>query len=78
MPDEARPDAQRRRGFRIGCTADGPAGPVRLDIAVQAEPELSGVGERLTADGLVLLRTALRDPGRRTVRAAWHTGGASR
>ncbi|MBT2415977.1 ATP-binding protein [Streptomyces sp. ISL-12] len=77
VPDEARPDAQRRRGFRIGCTADGPAGPVRLDIAVQAEPELRVVGERLTADGLVLLQTALRDPGRRTVQAAWYTGGGA-
>ncbi|MCZ9344741.1 ATP-binding protein, partial [Streptomyces sp. TRM76130] len=77
VPDEARPDAQRRRGFRIGCTADGPAGPVRLDLAVQAEPELRIVGERLTADGLVLLQTALCDPGRRTVQAAWYTGGAA-
>ena len=35
----------------IGCTADGPEGPVRLDLAVQAEPELRIVGERLTAGG---------------------------
>ncbi|MFE9626023.1 AAA family ATPase [Streptomyces sp. NPDC006527] len=77
VPERARPDAQRRRGFRIGCTADGPAGPVRLDVAVQAEPDLRIVGERLTADGLVLLETALRDPGRRTVQAAWHTAGSS-
>ncbi|MEG3629909.1 AAA family ATPase [Streptomyces poriticola] len=75
VPDGARPDAQRRRGFRIGCTADGPEGPVRLDVAVQAEPELRIVGERLSADGVVLLETALRDPGRRTVQAAWHTAG---
>ncbi|MEU1055031.1 ATP-binding protein [Streptomyces sp. NPDC005876] len=75
VPERARPDAQHRRGFRIGCTADGPAGPVRLDIAVQAEPDLRVVGERLTAGGLVLLETALRDPGRRAVQAAWHTGG---
>ncbi|WP_309097993.1 ATP-binding protein [Streptomyces sp.] len=75
VPERARPDAQHRRGFRIGCTADGPAGPVRLDIAVQAEPELRVVGERLTSDGLVLLETALRDPGKRTVQAAWHTAG---
>ncbi|MFF5983222.1 ATP-binding protein [Streptomyces olindensis] len=75
VPERARPDAQRRRGFRIGCTADGPAGPVRLDVAVQAEPELRVVGERLTADGLVLLETALRDPGKRAVQAAWHTAG---
>ncbi|MGQ4362918.1 ATP-binding protein [Streptomyces sp. SAS_272] len=77
VPQGARPDAQRRRGFRIGCTADGPAGPVRLDVAVQAEPELRIVGERLSAGGVVLLETALRDPGRRTVQAAWHTGGCA-
>ncbi|MFF8973092.1 AAA family ATPase [Streptomyces sp. NPDC014995] len=77
VPEWARPDAQRRRGFRIGCTADGPGGPVRLDLAVQAEPELRIVGERLSAGGLVLLETALRDPGRRTVQAAWHTAGSS-
>lgn len=77
VPERARPDAQRRRGFRIGCTADGPEGPVRLDVAVQAEPELRIVGERLTAGGLVLLETALRDPGRRSVQAAWHTAGSS-
>ncbi|MEU5346182.1 ATP-binding protein [Streptomyces sp. NPDC020766] len=77
VPEQARPDAQRRRGFRIGCTADGPEGPVRLDVAVQAEPELRIVGERLTAGGLTLLETALRDPSRRSVQAAWHTAGAS-
>ncbi|EPD65614.1 AAA family ATPase [Streptomyces sp. HGB0020] len=77
VPDRARPDAQRRRGFRIGCTADGPEGPVRLDVAVQAEPELRIVGERLTAGGLVLLETALRDPSRRTVQAVWHTAGSA-
>jgi hypothetical protein len=33
------------------------------------------VGERLTSDGLVLLETALRDPGKRAVQAAWHTAG---
>ncbi|WP_425276494.1 AAA family ATPase, partial [Streptomyces swartbergensis] len=75
VPERARPDAQRRRGFRIGCTADGPAGPVRLDLAVQAEPRLRVVGERLTAGGLVLLETALRDPGKCAVQAAWHTAG---
>ncbi|MFE6337508.1 ATP-binding protein [Streptomyces sp. NPDC057798] len=77
VPDGARPDAQRRRGFRIGCTADGPEGPVRLDLAVQAEPGLRIVGERLTADGVTLLETALRDPGRRSVQAAWHTAGSA-
>lgn len=77
VPQRARPDAQRRRGFRIGCTADGPGGPVLLDVAVQAEPELRIVGERLSAAGVVLLETALRDPGRRTVQAAWHTGGSA-
>ncbi|MFJ8544379.1 ATP-binding protein [Streptomyces sp. NPDC093586] len=77
VPERARPDAQRRRGFRIGCTVDGPEGPVRLDVAVQAEPELRIVGERLTAGGTVLLQTALRDPGRRAVQAAWHTAGSA-
>ncbi|MCX4979086.1 ATP-binding protein [Streptomyces sp. NBC_00620] len=77
VPERARPDAQRRRGFRIGCTVDGPEGPVRLDVAVQAEPELRIVGERLTAGGVTLLETALRDPGRPVVQAAWHTGGTS-
>ncbi|MFC3574778.1 ATP-binding protein [Streptomyces yaanensis] len=77
VPAGARPDAQRRRGFRIGCTADGPQGPVRLDVAVQAEPELRIVGERLTSGGLVLLETALRDPSRPAVQAAWHTAGSS-
>ncbi|MGW1073677.1 AAA family ATPase [Streptomyces sp. NPDC002537] len=75
VPHRARPDAQGRRGFRIGCTVDGPAGPVRLDVAVQAEPELRVVGERLTGSGRTLLSTALRDPGLRTVEAAWHTAG---
>ncbi|MBW5425172.1 ATP-binding protein [Streptomyces sp. BG9H] len=77
VPERARADGQQRRGFRIGCTVAGPAGTVRLDLAVQAEPELRVVGERLTRDGLVLLETALRDPGRRMVQAAWHTAGAA-
>ncbi|MGW7332444.1 ATP-binding protein [Streptomyces sp. NPDC054840] len=76
IPDRAVPDAQRRRGFRLGCTVDGPAGPIRLDLAVQAEPTLRIVGERLSQDGQILLATALRDPGRRSVQAAWLTGGA--
>ncbi|MFJ6050042.1 ATP-binding protein [Streptomyces sp. NPDC092307] len=76
IPDRAVPDAQHRRGFRLGCTVDGPAGPVRLDLAVQAEPTLRIVGERLSQDGQILLATALRDPGRRSVQAAWLTGGA--
>ncbi|MGW2418391.1 AAA family ATPase [Streptomyces sp. NPDC001709] len=77
VPRRARPDAGGRRGFRIGCTAHGAEGPVRLDVAVQAEPDLRIVGERLTAGGVVLLETALRDPGRRTVQAAWHTAGSA-
>ncbi|MFD9463950.1 AAA family ATPase [Streptomyces sp. NPDC060027] len=77
VPERSRPDAQRRRGFRIGCTVDGPEGPVRLDVAVQAEPELRVVGERLSAGGLTLLETALRDPGRPSVQAVWHTGGSA-
>ncbi|MCX4735428.1 ATP-binding protein [Streptomyces sp. NBC_01363] len=75
VPEGAAADPQGRRGFRIGCTADGPAGPVRLDVAVQAEPTLRIVGERLTAGGETLLTTALRDPGRAMVQAAWHTAG---
>ncbi|ROP46198.1 hypothetical protein EDD94_5853 [Streptomyces sp. PanSC9] len=77
VPERARPDAGGRRGFRIGCTADGAEGPVRLDLAVQAEPEPRVVGERLTVDGIVLLETALRDPARRTVQAAWYTAGSA-
>ncbi|MFG3348772.1 ATP-binding protein [Streptomyces sp. NPDC048018] len=78
VPESARPDAQGRRGFRIGCTVDGPAGPVQLDVAVQAEPTLRIVGERLTGhDGRTLLATALRDPGRGTVQAEWHTAGST-
>ncbi|MCX4528612.1 MULTISPECIES: ATP-binding protein [unclassified Streptomyces] len=76
VPERALPDADRRRGFRIGCTVDGPVGPVRLDLAVQAEPALRVVGERLSVGGEILLSTALRDPGRRSVQAAWLTGGA--
>lgn len=79
VPQGARADSQGRRGFRLGCTVDGRAGPVRFDVAVQAEPELRIAGERLTApDGRTLLSTALRDPGRRSVHAEWHTAGASR
>ncbi len=48
---------------------------MRLDVAVQAEPELCVVGERLSAGGQVLLETALRDPRRPFVQAAWYTGG---
>ncbi|MEU3402811.1 ATP-binding protein [Streptomyces sp. NPDC006670] len=77
VPEAARPDAGGRRGFRIGCTVDGPAGPVRLDLAVQAEPTLRIAGERLSQDGTVLLATALRDPRRPSVQAAWLTGGAA-
>lgn len=76
-PERTPADLQGRRGFRIGCTADGPQGPVRLDIAIQAEPEPRIVGERLTSGGVVLLETALRDPSRRSVQAAWHTAGSS-
>ncbi|WP_443080694.1 ATP-binding protein [Streptomyces sp. PTD5-9] len=75
VPERSAADPQGRRGFRIGCTTDGPAGPVRLDVAVQAEPTLRIVGERLTGGGETLLTTALRDPGRSAVQAAWHTAG---
>ncbi|MEU1277197.1 ATP-binding protein [Streptomyces sp. NPDC005805] len=77
VPEWSRPDRQGRRGFRIGCTVGGPAGSVRLDLAVQVEPELRIAGERLTCDGRVLLATALRDPRRRCVEASWHTSGAA-
>ncbi|MCT7356372.1 ATP-binding protein [Streptomyces sp. 15-116A] len=77
VPEGARRDAQRRRGFRIGCVADGPEGLVRLEVAVQAEPALRIVGERLTVDGLVLLETALREPRRRVVQASWHSAGTT-
>jgi hypothetical protein len=69
-------DRQGRRGIRLGCTVEGRLGPVRLDVAVQIEPEPRIVGERLTCAGKVLLETALRDPRGRTVQAAWHTAGA--
>ncbi|MHB9858429.1 AAA family ATPase [Streptomyces sp. YIM S03343] len=75
VPERSRPDALRRRGFRIGCTSDGPAGPVRLDLAVQAEPELRVMGERLTSGGLVLLETALRDPAEPVVHAVCDAAG---
>ncbi|MEU1625907.1 ATP-binding protein [Streptomyces sp. NPDC020096] len=74
-PQSTRPDTRRRRGFRIGCSVDGPVGTVRLDVAVQTEPEPRIVGERLTGAGRTLLTTALRDPARRAVQAAWHTAG---
>ncbi|MFD4029906.1 AAA family ATPase [Streptomyces sp. NPDC058637] len=76
VPERAGADAQGRRGFRLGCTVEGPAGPVRLDLAVQAEPTLRIVGERLSDGAETLLSTALRDPGRSAVQAAWHTAGA--
>lgn len=76
VPEWADADAQGRRGFRIGCTVDGPAGAVRLDLAVQAEPALRIVGERLTVDGRTLLSTALRDPERPAVQAEWLTAGS--
>ncbi|MGW6460729.1 AAA family ATPase [Streptomyces sp. NPDC055078] len=76
VPEWAGADEQGRRGFRIGCTVDGPTGPVRLDLAVQAEPELRVVGERLTCGGRTLLTTALRDPRRPAVQAAWLTAGS--
>lgn len=49
---------------------------MRLDLAVQAEPTLRVVGERLSDGGETLLSTALRDPGRSAVQAAWYTAGA--
>ncbi|MGP3986834.1 AAA family ATPase [Streptomyces sp. 3N207] len=79
VPQGARPDRQGRRGFRLGCAVTGPAGPLRFDVAVQAEPELRVVGERLSRDpGETLLATALRDPARRSVTATRHVAGADR
>lgn len=79
VPQEAQPDRQGRRGFRIGCTVEGPAGALRFDVAVQAEPELRVVGERLaTADGATLLSTALRNPERRTVEVTCQATGPAR
>ncbi|MFF2729173.1 ATP-binding protein [Streptomyces sp. NPDC058008] len=76
VPERAEADAQGRRGFRLGCTVEGPVGPVGLELAVQAEPALRIVGERLTGCGETLLATALRNPRRSHVEAAWHTAGA--
>jgi hypothetical protein len=79
VPLTARPDGEGRRGFQLGCTVDGPAGLVRFELAVQAEPELRIAGERLTsADGRTLLATALCDPTRPAVRAEWHSAGPGR
>lgn len=77
VPRQARPDELGRRGFRLGCTVVGPVGEVRLDLAVQALPSLRVVGERLTDGSRVLLGTALRDPSRSVVEAAWHTAGVN-
>ncbi|MFD4665437.1 AAA family ATPase [Streptomyces halstedii] len=76
VPERSGADAQGRRGFRLGCTVDGPAGPVTLELAVQAQPVPRIVGERLSERGGTLLNTALRDPRRSSVQAAWHTAGA--
>ncbi|MEU7315725.1 ATP-binding protein [Streptomyces sp. NPDC007083] len=79
VPRTARPDRQGRRGFRLGCTVAGPSGPLRFDVAVQAEPELRVVGERLSdSRGGTLLSTALRDPTRRAVAATCPAAGAPR
>ncbi|MBO8193439.1 AAA family ATPase [Streptomyces oryzae] len=79
VPQRARPDRQGRRGFRLGCAVTGPAGPLRFDVAVQAEPELRVVGERLSRpEGETLLATALRDPARRSVTATRHVAGTER
>ncbi|WP_369208425.1 AAA family ATPase [Streptomyces sp. PU-14G] len=79
VPQSARPDRQGRRGFRLGCAVAGPAGALRFDVAVQAEPELRVVGERLTDEhGSTLLATALRDPARRAVEATCRAAGAAR
>jgi hypothetical protein len=79
VPLRSRPDGDGRRGFRLGCTVDGPAGPLRFELAVQAEPELRIAGERLAVPGgRTLLATALRDPERPSVQAEWHSAGTGR
>ncbi|MER5629064.1 ATP-binding protein [Streptomyces nitrosporeus] len=75
VPERSAADAQGRRGFRLGCAVDGPAGPVDLELAVQAEPELRIVGERLSDGRGPLLSTALRDPRRSVLQAVRHTAG---
>ncbi|SDK30082.1 AAA family ATPase [Streptomyces indicus] len=75
VPEQAGPDRQGRRGFRLGCLVEGPAGRVRLDLAVQVEPELRIAGERLSLGDVVLMESALRDPARRAVHAVWHPAG---
>ncbi|WP_344530714.1 ATP-binding protein [Streptomyces albiaxialis] len=79
VPHRSPADRQGRRGFRLGCTVTGPAGEVRFDVAVQAEPRLCVAGERLSVpEHGTLLSTALRDPARRAVQAEWRTSGPSR
>ncbi|GAA2411325.1 hypothetical protein GCM10010420_45290 [Streptomyces glaucosporus] len=74
VPRGAPLDGQGRRGFRTGCTVDGPAGPVRPGLAVRTEPRRRLAGDRLTgADGRALLSTALR-----AVQVQWRTAGADR
>lgn len=48
IPDRALPDGQGRRGFRIGCTVDGPAGPSASTSPYRPSPRSgsSGSGSR--------------------------------
>ncbi|WP_243083127.1 ATP-binding protein [Streptomyces sp. 891-h] len=79
VPHTARADRQGRRGFRLGCAVTGPAGPLHFDVAVQAEPELRVVGERLSRPtGETLVATALLDPARHSVTATRQVAGVSR
>ncbi|MBO8185504.1 AAA family ATPase [Streptomyces spirodelae] len=79
VPHTAQADRQGRRGFRLGCSVTGPAGPLHFDVAVQAEPELRVVGERLSRPaGETLVATALLDPARRSVTATRQVAGVSR
>jgi energy-coupling factor transporter ATP-binding protein EcfA2 len=60
VPEGAPADGQGRRGFRFGCTVDGPAGPVRLDLAVQAG-ELVALAAAFCAEAPVRLMAAIDD-----------------
>ncbi|NLU65782.1 ATP-binding protein [Streptomyces sp. HNM0574] len=77
VPRRARADRNGRRGFRLGCSVDGPEGLVHCDLSVQVEPELRIAGERLRdGDGRLLLATGQRDPRQRIVQAEWRTSAS--
>ena len=79
VPRHLAADRLGRRGFRLGCTVTGRVGEVRLDVAVQAEPRLCVVGERLTSrEHGTLLSTSPGDQARHTVQAEWSCSGPAR